>query len=52
MKTKTPERPPVVVHETPEAFYLQPDDYEEVRRFLNLQPARVKDSRGAHYEKA
>jgi hypothetical protein len=52
VKTKRPERPPVVVYETPEALFLQPDDYEDFRRFLNRQPARVKDSRGAHYEKA
>lgn len=51
-KTKRPERPPVVAFEPPEALYLSPDLYEDFRSLLNLQPARVKDSRGALYEKA
>ncbi len=47
MKTKRPVR-----DTQPDALVLQPEDYEDVRQALNLQPARVKDSRGAHYEKA
>jgi hypothetical protein len=31
---------------------LPPEAYEELRALLDIQPARVKDSRGAHYEKA
>lgn len=29
---------------------LPPEAYEELRALLDIQPARVKDSRGAHFE--
>lgn len=29
---------------------LSPREYEELREALKLQPARVLDSQGAHYE--
>ena len=31
----------------PEIVYLNPNDYEELRRELEIQPARVKGSSGA-----
>jgi len=35
-----------------EPVILSPAVYDELRALLDIQPARVKDSRGAHIEKA
>jgi hypothetical protein len=34
----------------PDLVVLPPEVYEELRTLLDIQPARVKDSRGAHFE--
>ena len=35
-----------------EPIILPPALYEELRQLCDIQPVRVKDSRGAHLEKA
>ncbi len=35
-----------------EPVILPPALYDELRQLCDIQPARVKDSRGAHIEKA